>query len=588
MLYLLAVVALAAGVWWYGFTTAIQRDAAKGASDLALASDRLTSQLQRYRELAVFLADHPDVYAALQAAGPSAARSADPLLLRTMDKTGSLGISVIDGNGEEVSASEGASSRVHAGQPYFERAMDGAIGVFHTVSDLYPAPGGAGRRAFLFAAPVFADGGPVIGAVLVEANAEAVEAQWRGDRPDVFFTDSLGVVFLSNRSELIFMDRSLQGPKSDDTGAYPAGLVQPFFGVSERVLADHVIWELDAGRYLPREAVHLALPLPTVDLTAEALVDLAPARQLASLQAAVAAALALAVGLMLYLATERRRTLAAINLKLEERVARRTRELEALNADLRREVAERTAAEERLTVAQAELVQAGKLSALGQMSAGISHELNQPLMAIRSFAENAEAFIERNQTDKAKANLGRISELGRRMGRIIKNLRAFARQEETPLGDVDLIDVVEAALEISSAKARQAGVEISWVPPSSRVIVRGGEVRLQQVLLNLIGNAIDAMDQAEEKRVEIGLVTEAAAVRLSIRDTGPGISEPDRIFDPFYTTKQVGDGDGMGLGLSISYGLVQSFGGAIRGRNHEDGGAVFEVELQRANRAEAA
>ena len=586
LVYLAAVAALAAGVWWYGFTRALDREAEKGASSLSLASDRLTGQLQRYRELGVFLADHPQVRSALagQGGAQGAGQAADGLeavLLRTMDKTGSLGLTVIGPDGGEVVASEGASARRHEAQPYFERAMDGAIGVFHTVSDRYPAPGGAGRRTFLFAAPVFSEAGPVSGVVLVETNAEALEAEWRGDRPDVYFTDALGVVFLSNRSELLFMARDPAGPMRDRTAAYPHGLIQPFFGFEAKEVAGRAVWRLDAGRYLPDEALHLSLDLPTVDLTAEALIDLAPARQLAMLQAAVAAALALGVGAMLFLATERRRTLALANQKLEDRVARRTRELEEVNQDLRREVADRTAAEERLRVAQAELVQAGKLSALGQMSAGISHELNQPLMAIRSFAENAEAFIDRGQPEKARSNLGRISELGRRMGRIIKNLRAFARQEETPPGDVDLIAVIGAALEMSSARARQAGVEILWDAPGSSVIVRGGEVRLQQVLLNLIGNAIDAMDGSDEKRVEIGLVADRDAVRLTIRDTGPGISEPDRIFDPFYTTKQVGEGEGMGLGLSISYGLVQSFGGAIRGRGRPRGLETFAGRFRR-------
>ena len=154
--------------------------------------------------------------------------------------------------------------------------------------------------------------------------------------------------------------------------------------------------------------------------------------------------------------------------------------------------------------------------------------------------------------------------------------------------DVDLIAVVEAALEMAGARARQAEVEILWTPPAALVLVRGGEVRLQQVVLNLVGNAIDAMEGREAKRLAIDIAQGGDRVRLIVRDSGPGISAPDRIFDPFYTTKEVGASEGMGLGLSISYGLVQSFGGAIRGRNHEDGGAEFTVELDRARASEAA
>ncbi len=589
-LFLALVGLFAGGVALYGYRAALEQAAQKGEADLALASDRLTGQLQRYRELAVFLADHPAVAAVLDgpAPDPAVAETTGQVLLEIMDKTGSLGIAVIGPDGREIASAEAAQGGSHSGAPYFERAMDGAVGVFHTVTARYSGGGAEGRRAFLFAAPVFSAAGPVAGAVLVAADAAAVEAEWRGGRPSVFFTDALGVVFLTNRSELLFMARPGADRERHGSAAFPAGLTRPFFGYEARSVAGREVWTLDAGRYVPAQALHLELQLPTVDLTAEALVDLAPARQLATLQSAVAAAVCLAFGALLFLATERRRTLAEANARLEQRVAQRTEALETLNADLRREVADRAAAEERLRRAQAELVQAGKLSALGQMSAGISHELNQPLMAIRSFAENAEAFLERGEPDRARGNLVRISDLARRMGRIIRNLRAFARQESEPPKRVDLVAVIEAALEISAARARQAGVTIRWTPPPGPVPVRGGEVRLQQVLLNLIGNAMDAMADSAEKRVEIGLSTGGGRVTLTVRDTGPGIAEPDRIFDPFYSTKQVGAAEGMGLGLSISYGLVQSFGGAIRGSNHPDGGAVFEVALEADTEAEAA
>jgi two-component system C4-dicarboxylate transport sensor histidine kinase DctB len=262
--------------------------------------------------------------------------------------------------------------------------------------------------------------------------------------------------------------------------------------------------------------------------------------------------------------------------------------MSALNTDLRREVAERTAAEARLQKAQDDLVQAGKLSALGQMSAGISHELNQPLTAIRSFAENAQGFLDRGKPDIAAQNLGRISELARRMGRIIRNLRAFARQEDEPPKDVDIVTVIDAVLEIVAPRAAQDQVLLEWDRPAEPVIVRGGEVRLQQVILNLVTNGMDAMEDSATRIVHIAVTRNGARTRVTVRDTGPGIAEPEKIFDPFYSTKAVGAAEGMGLGLSISYGLVQSFGGAIRGRNHPDGGAVFTVELDSVLRQAAA
>jgi two-component system C4-dicarboxylate transport sensor histidine kinase DctB len=319
------------------------------------------------------------------------------------------------------------------------------------------------------------------------------------------------------------------------------------------------------------------------------LLDVAPAQLLARLQAGVVAAICLAFGAMLFLATERRRTLADANAKLEGAVQTRTAELSHANAELRHEVSERTATEAQLKKVQSDLVQAGKLSALGQMSAGISHELNQPLMAIRSYAENAESYLKRGNIDIVGQNLGRIADLSRRMGRIIRNLRSFAKQESEGLTDVDLRLVMVAVLEMTQARAKSSCVQIAWTASETPLIVRGGEVRLQQVVLNLMTNAMDAMEgQSDVQRIEIDIEKVDARVNICVRDTGPGLDEPDRIFDPFYTTKQVNQGvanndgvgqNGMGLGLSISYGLVQSFGGIIRGRNHPSGGAIFTVSL---------
>jgi two-component system C4-dicarboxylate transport sensor histidine kinase DctB len=219
-------------------------------------------------------------------------------------------------------------------------------------------------------------------------------------------------------------------------------------------------------------------------------------------------------------------------------------------------------------------------------------------MAIRSYAENAESYLDRGNTDIAGQNLARIADLARRMGRIIRNLRSFAKQESEALTDVDLRSVVVAVLEMTQARAKSSGVDIAWSAPETPLIVRGGEVRLQQVVLNLVTNAMDAMEgQTNVARVEIDVEKIDARFELCVRDTGPGLDEPDRIFDPFYTTKQVNqnaidhDGveqNGMGLGLSISYGLVQSFGGMIRGRNHPDGGAIFTVTLDATHPREAA
>lgn len=580
LLFLLAVAAGSRAVWNYGFDSALDQLGNRGRSDLALAGDRLTSELQSSRELAVFVAAHPMVKGLLF--GSQTREATNTVLQEIADKAGLMDLVVVSPSGETMAHAREIPSEIHAGREDFDRAMDGALGVSHAMSRLY------GTRIFRFAAPVFGGNGPVLGAVIAVTDVEAVEAAWRGDRPTVFFTDEQGVIFVSNRSELLFRARDGQARAAASSDVYETGRVGPFVRYVSEDRNGHDLWGVDGGKYLPTQALHFEQLLPTIGLRAEALLDVAPARQLAFLQAAITAALCLAFGALLFLATERRRTLSLLNQSLEARVERRTQELQAANASLRREVAERTAAEARLKQMQAELVQAGKLSALGQMSAGISHELNQPLMAIRSFAENAETFLERGKVDVAAQNLSRISELARRMGRIIRNLRAFAKQENEPLIDVDVNGVVEACFEMITSKAQQEGVEMSWTEVEGIPKVRAGEVRLQQVVLNLISNAIDAMEGQEGKRVEVWTEDLGGRVALSVRDHGPGIAEPEKIFDPFYSTKKVGAAEGMGLGLSISYGLVQSFGGAIRGRNHPEGGAVFTIELTASKEQELA
>ena len=559
-LYLAAVSALAAAVWIYGYAQALDQVAARGRSDLELASDRLVTQLQRYREFAVLMAPHPAL-AALQGSGSRA--RAEAVLLAASDKTGTMNTLYADPAGTVLAAAHPVAETDLAQAPHFRRALQGALGVSSGLRD--------GQRVVSFAAPDFGPGGGVRGVLVVIVSVAELEQDWRGTLPTVFFTDAAGQVFITNRSELLFWTRV-----GAETMQSPGGARQE---VRVRRVSGHEIWRQGWSAYVPRRAVYLRMPLPVIGMQGGALVDVAPARRLAGLQVAVVVAVCLFLGALLFLAAERRRTLALANAVLEERVRARTRALSESNEALRREVIEREVADTALRHAQAELVQAGKLSALGQMSAGISHELNQPLMAILSYAENGAVFLQRAQPEKARDALGRISEMAQRMARIIRNLRAFARQESAPAGRVDLAAVLQTAVELTETRRAKGEITLEWQRPDRPVWVRGGEVRLGQVFVNLITNAVDAMEGGAPRRLAIH-VEEGAAPMVTVRDTGPGIEEPERIFDPFYTTKAVGGDEGMGLGLSISYGLVQSFGGTILGANAPEGGAMFTVVLE--------
>jgi len=266
---------------------------------------------------------------------------------------------------------------------------------------------------------------------------------------------------------------------------------------------------------------------------------------------------------------------------LEARVVERTADLDAANASLRDEVAERRHAEEQLRKSQKELIQAGKLAALGKMSAAISHEINQPLAAIKSYAVNASTFLNRSRLEDAKFNIDNISKMSDRMTEISRHLRNFARQPGDSVKPVDIIEAIEETIELVGPEFRAQHARIIFEPCDGAVWALGGKLRLQQVLVNIMTNALEAMAGQNEMLVECDLAVEPDVVSIKVRDHGPGVPKDsfEQVFDAFFTTKEAGSG--MGLGMSISQNIVTDFGGSLSVENHPNGGAVFTVTLNR-------
>ena len=266
----------------------------------------------------------------------------------------------------------------------------------------------------------------------------------------------------------------------------------------------------------------------------------------------------------------------------------RTADLSKTNQHLAAEVRERTQAEATLRQTQADLVQAGKLAALGQMSTALSHEFNQPLAAIRTYAENANAFLERGQTEKADANLHRIARLTERMAQLSKHLTAFARKPKDTTEPTSVRAALSEATELLRARLDRSDVTLQ-IEGIEDLIVTGGLVRLQHVFINLIGNAIDATEQTENPRITITLRNHEGQAEIIVKDNGTGFDNDaaEKLFDPFFTSKE--PGKGLGLGLSITFNIVRDFGGSIRAENIVGGGARFVVSLVLVEtRAEAA
>jgi two-component system, NtrC family, C4-dicarboxylate transport sensor histidine kinase DctB len=266
--------------------------------------------------------------------------------------------------------------------------------------------------------------------------------------------------------------------------------------------------------------------------------------------------------------------------ELEQRVAERTAELSQINALLRSEVEERRRAETGLRQAQDDLVHAAKLATLGQTAASIAHEVNQPLAAMRTYSDNAAVLLARGRTAEVKANLVSISSLTERIAQITQNLKAFARKASGVLGPVPLQASIVAAIALLEHRIRQQGIRILTDLPDAETRVWAEQVRLEQVLVNLLQNALDALKGVANPEIEIRLRVTSDRVEITVGDNGPGIRAENvqHAFSAFFTTKR----DGLGLGLSISQDIVQDFGGTLIYAGRLEGGAVFAIDLRRA------
>ncbi len=260
---------------------------------------------------------------------------------------------------------------------------------------------------------------------------------------------------------------------------------------------------------------------------------------------------------------------------LEIRVAERTADLVMTNGRLIQESREHQDT-------QNELIQTAKMAVLGQLSAGINHELNQPLTAIRAYAENAIAFMGRGMAERGLDNLREIAGLTDRMAKIIAPLKVFARKTSGQVEPVGLKAVRNGATSILYGRLQTENIEILWDDALDDLYVMGDMVRLEQVMVNLITNAIQAMAGRPTKRIVIDCDCQDAFVSVHVTDNGPGIAEQDleKVFEPFFTTKETGEG--LGLGLSISHRIVESLGGQLSVVNAAAGGAQFRVKLSRA------
>jgi two-component system C4-dicarboxylate transport sensor histidine kinase DctB len=559
----------------------------KAGSDIGAASERqlqiialdLESVLQKFETLPFALGFQSDVLQAL--AQPDDQRNIQHLnqtLQLIQRQSEAVAIYVLDRKGLTLASSNWDTPTSFVGRdfgfrPYFRDAIKGNAGRFYGIGNATNVPG------YFIAQPIYASAAEnganganaALGVMVVKIDLTEFEHTWRSSEEPITLVDSSGVVFLSNRPAWKYHSLyPLNGAIQQDlagTHQYADQAITPVASLPKPQRAEF-------GQHVTRGIGRLGWQLMLFPSQAR----IARIAMLWTLAAVLLLAIA---GISLWALYQRRRRLEERLVSaecLDRTIAQRTQELRVANQTLEAKYAKLKETEHLLRSTQNKLIQAGKLAMLGQMAAGIAHELNQPLAAIRAFADNAMTFLTRGQADKATENLSHISNASARMGKIVGQLNGFSRKSHEAVAVIDLPKSIEAAALLLNNEFQTHGatLQIDIRHPAQVV---GDSVRTEQVLINLLRNALDAVDNAEQKTVSLLLECEAGEAVVRIRDCGPGIPAQValHLFEPFFTTKP--SGKGLGLGLAISSSIVQAMSGRLTADNHSEGGAEFVLRI---------
>lgn len=545
-------------------------------SALRLATSALAGHLSRYETLPALIADHEDMKELVLDPDNLNLRHAANIYLKeinTLLESSDIYVMTMDGN--TIAASNFDKPATFVGEnfsyrPYFYEAAAGQQSRFYALGTT------SAKRGYYFSSPIEVEGA-VRGVIAFKVDIEGIETSWRGGEYKILVHDPEGIIFMTGNPEWLYSSvLPLTPERMERTSAsrrYSDAVLREL-PIKRRSLDDHVLMTVNQG-VVTREYLVLEQYMPGADWTVKVLFDTGTiyAQARTMLVALLLSLCLLFLGLAVIVQRrarlqERMHMQIEAQAELERRVEERTADLARVNLQLRQ--------------TQADLIQAGKLAGLGQMSAALSHEFNQPLAAAKTYADSATMLIDRDRIPEARDNLGRISNLIDRMASISRHLRNFARKPNEKLGPISIEEVVEETLEIVSARLGTADATLSLSFEPGLPPVQGGSVRLQQVLVNIITNACDAVEGLDDRKIELSARRDQARVVIEIGDRGPGVPPAimERIFDPFFTTKGVGKG--LGLGLSISYNIIKDFGGSLTVGQHEGGGALFRIELLEA------
>jgi two-component system, NtrC family, C4-dicarboxylate transport sensor histidine kinase DctB len=560
----------------------------------------LIGEMRRYDYLSSILGLNNDLVGLLKTGDARATDKVNAYLEVVARESKALDLYVMDLSGRTVAASNYKRRDSFVGtnfsfRPYFKDALINGNGHYYGVGTVSNEPG------YYFASRVF-DGERLVGVATVKVSLHSLDNSLQDADEIALAADANGIIFLSSLQQMLFktLEPLAPGTLAQLTASRQYHTLKTFDAIGQLDRA-HAFDPPNTLRFRPDASFHrsgasplsidylmLDRPVPGTDWRLVTLTSLNPARAAARNAAATTGLGAIAVFLFgLYLKQRRRthahRLKAKLELErayddLERQVEARTEALREANLHLQHEVAERKKTEVALKKTFEELVHSGKMAALGQMATSITHELNQPLAALQTLSDNAAVLLRRARVDDAVENLAEISQLVSRMGKITGELKSFARKAPARPVVTDLRQVVQDTVSLLRARLQHEGVTTRTDYPDRPLAGLADANRLEQVLVNLVNNAIDAMRPSGRRVLSISIRRVDEIARIAVCDTGGGLNDNalDHLFEPFFTTKAAGQG--LGLGLPISAEIVKEFGGVLKGHNTSDG-AEFVIDL---------
>ncbi|WP_245600348.1 MULTISPECIES: ATP-binding protein [Psychromonas] len=574
-LYFLTLIISIHWLWQYSY----QQLQITNQQQLDRFSRHIDSQLGHFSFIPQLLSRQGIIINALMASDNSAQLDLTNRHLNTINKiVGASDTYLLDKDGTTIAASNWTKKSTFIGnnfsfRPYYQDAIQGAPGRYFALGST------SGKRGYYFSYPVnYA--AETIGVVVIKMNLSLLEKDWAGKEQSFLVTDLNNVVFIS--SEIKWLYHSLtplsEQQKNDlrDTRRYLERQID-YIPISGNLNTNAALLTLDNKKWLPTYYLSLIKAFDDEQWNVRVLAPITPILFDILLLFLLITLLYMLLYLTLILIKQKQtrhqeQVLAEIKSKqkLEFTVMQRTSALQA-------EVEERHKAEAALRSTQKELIQSAKLAVLGQLSASISHELNNPLSAIRTYAENAVLFLDRDKLDQVSNNLSRITHLTERMAKISSQLKSFARKSNGELKIIALQPVILAAHELLKPQLKANKTELTMQLPTQSIYVKAEPIQLEQIVVNLLSNALQSMQHSDHKLIKIELIIESDIAKIKVLDQGTGIDQAHlpHLFEPFFTTKETG----LGLGLSISQQIINNMQGTLTAKNRVTSGAEFCISL---------